>query len=484
MHPNKEWLFLISTEKALRQFQCQMWAEFKSAIKPNTEVKLLRKLDTKSDENVTCLQMNKSGRLICIGTNKGSIRIYLLPEGTHKDYRAHANSITKLCFTFNDDYLVTASEDGTIIYWHINEKIRKLRINHQFNEEILIDQSSYLKTASTIAKNENKISDCRIETDFLYSFKELYSSIKQRELSNRLNQQLTELNNKIDSVCTNEETYENEFDSSLRKLKHDRLDKIQYSDNVYAKKIAFENEKNIKLMQNILELEDHLKVNELTLRSLQANCESTQLEQMEDKLKEAKRNFLQKFNFFDEKIKSLIDYESDFKDECENEKFQLNFDFSEKLSELKSTNSELQRELSISFNEIRLLEESISELNKRSIKSDIRIQKIAQTFKELDLLELKLKSDLESKDKCLADIENRYRAVNNDCDTIEVENRVRENKLEIEFKSVSHEHRNMLLIKNDIETEIKHKNLELSILKSQVNNLRFRRKKKQNKKIL
>lgn len=69
LHPNQEWLFLISTEKTIRQFQLPNMKQ--SRLKVAKEAKLIRKLETRSEENLTCIEMSKSGKFVCIGTNKG-----------------------------------------------------------------------------------------------------------------------------------------------------------------------------------------------------------------------------------------------------------------------------------------------------------------------------------------------------------------------------------------------------------------------------
>ncbi|RMZ94887.1 Cilia- and flagella-associated 57, partial [Brachionus plicatilis] len=96
LHPNQEWLFLISTEKNIRQFQIIVSEEHRKLIKPNAEPRLVQKFSTKPDENVTCIEISKSGKILCIGTNKGCLRVYSLsnPEHYH-DYRAHYGSVNK-----------------------------------------------------------------------------------------------------------------------------------------------------------------------------------------------------------------------------------------------------------------------------------------------------------------------------------------------------------------------------------------------------
>lgn len=65
---HQDYLFLISTEKAVRQYEIRM--KDPNRVKFN-QIELVRKLDTHPDENVTSIEINKQGDVICIGTNKG-----------------------------------------------------------------------------------------------------------------------------------------------------------------------------------------------------------------------------------------------------------------------------------------------------------------------------------------------------------------------------------------------------------------------------
>lgn len=63
-------LFLISTEKSIRQYRIAMWLREPDTVHYE-QFELVRKLDTHPDENVTCVEVNKTGEIVCIGTNKG-----------------------------------------------------------------------------------------------------------------------------------------------------------------------------------------------------------------------------------------------------------------------------------------------------------------------------------------------------------------------------------------------------------------------------
>ncbi len=478
MHPNNQYLFLISTEKAIRQFEFQTSSEYKASIKPNFQAKLQRKIDTKHTENVTCLHMNTSGKLLCIGTSKGSIRIFRLPEGDSKEYRAHSNSITKICITCNDEYLIASSEDGTLIFWHINEELRTPNVTHQFNDEILIDKNACLKTLKEIQVNESQIKDFQIETDFVCMLKELHSTIKKNDLSKRLNQQLKEVKFKIDSVSAEKETTANRFDMSLKELKKDQMDKIQNIFESFEIRINFENEKNTKLIDEILYLQEQIKTNKASLDEVQLINEQSQFMHIEKKLDVKRKYFSDKIASYEGQIKNLIDYDSDFKEEISNETFKLESDYFKNLAQQKLVNDGLKIEDVCLNNEIKLAEESIQLFKRNFLESEEKLKNLIKKSQELDLAEQNLADQLILDEKNLSELEEKLKALNDECEKIEALNLNHENNLEAEYNQICLENEKLQVVKKEIEKEIKIKKNELSNLKSRVNNHRLKRKSK------
>lgn len=471
-----QWLFLISTEKFIRQFEFQTSSEYKASIKPNCEVKLLKKFETKQTENVTCLHMNRSGKIISIGTNKGTIRVFRLPEGEYKEYRAHSNAITKMCITFNDECLISSSEDGTVIFWHINEQLRTLNVNHQFNEEVLVEKNSCLNTMKTIKVNEDKIKDFLVETDFVCTLKELHSTIKKNDLSKRLNHQINEVKLKIENAAFKEEITMNLFDMRLKDLKKDQLDKIQILSDSFETKIGMENERNIKIMDEILILQEQANENKSILREMKIKKEHSQFEQIENKLERKKKGFMDTISSFHGQIKGLIDFETDFKEEIATQVFKLERDFLKNLSKLKSINDDLKIEASCLTNEIKYVEQSIQLLKKTFMSSEDKLKSLIENSKKLDLVEKNLTCELDLKDKTLVELEEKLKILNGECERIEVLNLNHENKFELEYRLLSLENEKCLVIKKEIEKEIKIKKIELSNLKARVNNQIFKNK--------
>uniref|UniRef100_A0A665U2J0 Cilia and flagella associated protein 57 n=1 Tax=Echeneis naucrates TaxID=173247 RepID=A0A665U2J0_ECHNA len=95
----------------------------------------------------TAIAVSHSGRVVFTGTSSGTIRAIKYPLPTQKDwitYQAHCAPVTKMVITYDDQFLLTVSEDGCLFMWRIVDKEgRGLKSNKQIihTEEILVTKS-------------------------------------------------------------------------------------------------------------------------------------------------------------------------------------------------------------------------------------------------------------------------------------------------------------------------------------------------------
>jgi len=91
--------------------------------------------------------LSKSGRMLFVGTSKGTLRSYKYPLTKPYEFQehvAHTSPITRMKITYTDEYAITGSEDGSIVVWRIQDKEgRSIKRDKEFGyaDEILITKS-------------------------------------------------------------------------------------------------------------------------------------------------------------------------------------------------------------------------------------------------------------------------------------------------------------------------------------------------------
>uniref|UniRef100_H2ZYU7 Cilia and flagella associated protein 57 n=1 Tax=Latimeria chalumnae TaxID=7897 RepID=H2ZYU7_LATCH len=107
---------------------------------------ILRELPS-GDMAYSTLVMSHSGRMVFVGTTMGAIRSMKYPLPVNREwneYQAHCRNITRMAVTYDDQYLLTTSEDGCLLIWKISDKEgRGLKREKDvgYAEEVLITKS-------------------------------------------------------------------------------------------------------------------------------------------------------------------------------------------------------------------------------------------------------------------------------------------------------------------------------------------------------
>lgn len=99
--------------------------------------------------------------------------------GTCTNFRFFNLPITKMCLTYDDNYLITASADGTLAIWTIlNHEHRKAYLDEKLGScsDVLISRKSLLDKIETVSNLEARI--CQQSEEFEYLF-------KQKEISHQ-----------------------------------------------------------------------------------------------------------------------------------------------------------------------------------------------------------------------------------------------------------------------------------------------------------
>ena len=115
-------------------------------LKEIADSQKLRDVDS-GDTTLTSVAMSHSGRMLFSGTNSGTLRSFKFPltqPGEWTEYQGHSAAIIKMKITYDDQFLITVSEDACVLIWKIQDKEgRGMKRDKEvgYAEEILITKS-------------------------------------------------------------------------------------------------------------------------------------------------------------------------------------------------------------------------------------------------------------------------------------------------------------------------------------------------------
>ncbi|KAF0035418.1 hypothetical protein F2P81_013176 [Scophthalmus maximus] len=197
----------------------------------------------------TAVAVSHSGRVVFTGASNGTIRAIKYPLPIQKDwivYQAHCGPVTKMAITFDDQFLLTASEDGCLSMWKIIDKEgRGLKSSRQIvhTDEILVTKSDLEEKTQTTLELKMRLEEMQMENEYQLRLKDMNYNEKMKEISDKLTQQIETLQTAQQAMKTEMERQEREHQESSAEvaMKHSR--ELKDLESSYGQKLIVEHER-------------------------------------------------------------------------------------------------------------------------------------------------------------------------------------------------------------------------------------------------
>ncbi|KAM9427004.1 cilia- and flagella-associated protein 57-like [Salvelinus alpinus] len=395
--PDAKTIFAVGTDCTLKEIQdCQILREVAA-----------------DDVVYTTIAMSRSGRMLFAGTSIGTVRAIKYPLSTQKDwieYQAHSGAVTKMVITFDDQYLLTVSEDGCLLIWKIIDKEgRGLKRDKDitYAEEILITKSDLEEKNQIMMELKTRVEELKMENEYQLRLKDMNYNEKIKDLSEKFVQEIESLKTKNQVLKTEKEKQEMSNQEVMREVveKHSREQQ------------DFESTSNQKLM---LEYE---KYQELQLKSqLMQEGYERQLQAMED----SKGRALEELTLFyeaklqekmlmlgqcqDESRQQVREFEESKKqmeEDGDREIQDIRIKYERKLRVEKEINLRLKGETGVMRKKFSSLQKDIDDRNVEIEKLRVEQQKLRGVIKSLEKDILGLKKEIQERDETIQDKEKR-----------------------------------------------------------------------------
>ncbi|XP_033939844.1 cilia- and flagella-associated protein 57 isoform X2 [Pseudochaenichthys georgianus] len=195
----------------------------------------------------TAVAVSHSGRVVFTGTPRGTIRAVKYPLPLQKDwitYQAHCGPITKMVFTWDDQFLLTAAEDGCLLMWKVVDKEgRGLKSNRQIiqTEEILVTKADLeekaMKTEMEKQQRESQMSTAEISEKHSEELEALEESYSQKLITEH---------ERFQDLQRESERMQEDFEKQLKDVEGGRVHTVEELKQNYEAKLE---EKDLILLQ-------------------------------------------------------------------------------------------------------------------------------------------------------------------------------------------------------------------------------------------
>uniref|UniRef100_A0A672T5W0 Cilia and flagella associated protein 57 n=1 Tax=Sinocyclocheilus grahami TaxID=75366 RepID=A0A672T5W0_SINGR len=393
--PDAKTFFAVGTDCSLKEIQdCQILKEVRTG-----------------DVVCTTVAMSRSGRALFIGTSTGTVRAIKYPLPLQNDwieYQAHAGPVTKMVTTFDDQFLITVSEDSCLFIWKIIDKEGQgLKREKEliYAEEILITKSDLEEKNKIMLDLNARVTELQEENKYQLSLRDIEYKEKINELTEKCIQQINSLNVLKAEKKKKQAAHVKALSEVLEK--HDKEQQDMESSNNQKLMLEYEKyqELQLKLHKVQQEYEQQLhSVEESKTRALEEMMQS-----YEAKLEEKMMLVTQYQDESQQKVREFDEYIKQEEEDADMEIHEIRIKYEQNLKEEKKLKClkngffhVLQREIENRNLEIEKLKQEVQKLQSviKALENDITglktaIQKrdgIIQD-KEKSIYELKKKND-------------------------------------------------------------------------------------------
>ncbi|KAG8437072.1 hypothetical protein GDO86_007955 [Hymenochirus boettgeri] len=397
MSPDAKSIFAVGSDQSLKVISdSQIVREFSSF-----------------DVTYTAVAVSHTGRMIFTGTSNGSIRSMKYPLSVQKEfneYQGHAKPITRLVVTFDDQYLISVSEDGCLMLWKISDKeSRGLKRDKDigYAEEVLVTKLDLEEKNQVMLELKTRVKELKMENEYQLRLKDMNYNEKLKELTEKFIQEVEVLKATNQILKTEAERQELKRHEEMAELLEKQSRELNDMETVNNQKLLLEYEKyqELQVKSQRMQEEYEKQLHELEESKNQALVDVT--EHYEAKLQEK----ISQLQFAeDEARQHLREFEETKKqmeEDGDSEIQAVKVKYERHLREEKETSLRFKGEGGVMREKFSSLQKEIEERATDIEKLKLEQQKLQGVIKSLEKDILGLKREIQERDETIQDKEKR-----------------------------------------------------------------------------
>ncbi|KAK3612310.1 hypothetical protein CHS0354_011028 [Potamilus streckersoni] len=361
-------------------------------LKEISDSQILREVET-GEMTLSGVALSNSGRMLFAGTIKGtlwSLKFPLTIPGEWQEHQGHGSQIVKMKVTTDDQYLITVSEDASIILWKITDKegrVGKRDKEVGWAEEILITKSDLEEKNSMMSELKTRVDELKMENEYQLRLKDMNYNEKIKELTEKFIQEMESLKTKNQVLKTEKDKEEAKHEEETAEIMEKHAKELTDLESANNQKLMLEYEKfqeqQAKYMKMQEDYERQLQeMEDSKQKALEELTEyyETKIQEMTSKLEQSNDEARQQNREYDETKKQIeedadreiLDIKNKYERSLRNEK-EANTRLKGETGIMKKKFTSLQKDIDDHKEEIKKLQAESAKLNNmiRNLQKDI-----------------------------------------------------------------------------------------------------------------
>ncbi|XP_005151303.2 cilia- and flagella-associated protein 57 isoform X2 [Melopsittacus undulatus] len=350
----------------------------------------------------TAVAVSHSGHMVFVGTSLGTIRAMKYPLPLTMDfneYQAHAGAVTKMSITNDDQFLLTASEDGSIFIWKVYEKgeIVKWQKEAEYAEEVLVLRSDIKEKSQAMLDLQIHVKELQTENCYQLSLKDMYYNEKIKELEDNFTQEISSLKTKYENLQTEKENQERQHQLQVSELMDKQAREMQKLESDSNQKLLMENEKYQELDEKSQKMQQEYEKQLHSLEESKSKAVKELTEYYEEKLNEKSVLLKEAEEDMRQQLLAQEEIEKQIYEDEDQEIMEIKIKYEQQLWEEKESNMELKGEIGVMNKRLNSLQKELKERNRCIEEMKLAQQKLQHFTKSLEDDILSLKKEIQER---------------------------------------------------------------------------------------
>ncbi|CAG5984446.1 unnamed protein product [Menidia menidia] len=315
----------------------------------------------------TALAVSHSGRVVFTGTSAGTIRSIKYPLPIKKEWsthQAHCGPVTKMVITYDDQYLLTVSEESSLLISKIVDKEgRGLKSNRQIvhTEEILVTRTDLEEKAQNMLELKMRLEELQMENEYQLRLKDMSYSEKLKELCDKFSQEVESLKRTQQVMKTEMEMSERENQEKYEEAAVKHLKERRDLEQSYSQKLIVEHDKYQELHQKHRTMLEHYERQLKCAEESRAQAEEALTQLYESKLLEKTQLLAQCQEDTKQKVLEQEEITKQMEEDEEKMIHAMQIKYEKKLHSEKQSNMNLKEDAAIITQQLNILQKQMDE---------------------------------------------------------------------------------------------------------------------------
>uniref|UniRef100_A0A183SVB8 WD_REPEATS_REGION domain-containing protein n=1 Tax=Schistocephalus solidus TaxID=70667 RepID=A0A183SVB8_SCHSO len=365
------------------------------------------------DMLLTAVALSSTGRMLFCGSKTGLVRSYKFPftgNPEWEDYVGHCGQIAKMRITMNDEYLITVSDDSSIMVWELQEREgRNVKLEKEiaWAEEILITKTDLEEKTSVMSELKTRVEELKMENEYQLRLKDMNYSERIKELTEKFIKEMESLKVKNQALRIEKDKEEAKHGEQLQEVMEMHTKELEEIEKNFNEKFLAEHEKSVELQEKAQKMQESYEsqISEMTAARDKMLEELTSF--FENKLNEKGQlmEILKKENreqvMEHEVTKRLIEEDAD------REILDMKITYERRLREEREANARLRGESGIMKKKFASLQKEIDDHKEEIKKFHGETQKLNGIIRNLEKDVQGLRKEIQERDETIQDKEKR-----------------------------------------------------------------------------